>query len=295
MASAGAASAEKRYFCHQCNRTFTAVAAGGGLSCAHCHGDFVEEFDLSGPDPNPNPNPEPDPGRDLHFSFDDADAFSAIPSLLSALIDLAAPGGDRALESPPAEPGAEPMSPVAALRELIQTLSLGGASGAGGGGHRLVGNIGDYHVGPGLEQLIQQLAENDPNRYGTPPASKAAVEILPDVEVGEELLASDDAQCLVCMDPFEIGTVAKQMPCSHIYHKQCILRWLDLHNSCPVCRYELPTDDPEYEHYKAPRANVVNPGGASAAGAVTGEHEGNSSTPTAESSDIHGDPALHGL
>jgi hypothetical protein len=30
---------------------------------------------------------------------------------------------------------------------------------------RLGGNFGDYFIGPGLEQLIEQLAENDPNRY----------------------------------------------------------------------------------------------------------------------------------
>lgn len=108
-------------------------------------------------------------------------------------------------------------------------------------------NLGDYFFGPGLEQLIQQLAENDPNRYGTPPASKSAVQGLPVVKISAELLASDSSQCAVCKDTFELGEDAKQMPCKHIYHSDCILPWLELHNSCPVCRYELPTDDPDYE------------------------------------------------
>lgn len=114
-------------------------------------------------------------------------------------------------------------------------------------GFSLPGNIGDYFVGPGFEQLIQQLAENDPNRYGTPPASKSAIEAMPSINVDDALLKSELAQCAVCKDDFELGTVVKQMPCKHVYHQDCVLPWLELHNSCPVCRYELPTDDPDYE------------------------------------------------
>lgn len=116
-------------------------------------------------------------------------------------------------------------------------------------GFRLPANIGDYFLGPaGLEQLIQQLAENDPNRYGTPPASKDAVEKLPTITVDDELLNSELNQCAVCQDEFEKGSQVKQMPCKHVYHDECLLPWLKLHNSCPVCRYELPTDDADYEN-----------------------------------------------
>jgi E3 ubiquitin-protein ligase RNF115/126 len=63
-------------------------------------------------------------------------------------------------------------------------------------------------------------------------------------------MQTDDAQCAVCMDSFEPGYTAKQMPCKHIYHPNCILPWLELHNSCPVCRFELPTEDADYEARK---------------------------------------------
>ncbi|KAL2487666.1 RING/U-box superfamily protein [Forsythia ovata] len=100
-----------------------------------------------------------------------------------------------------------------------------------------IGSLGDYFIGPGLELLLQHLAENDPNGHGTPPAQKEAVEALPTIKIEETL------QCSVCLDDFEIGAEAKEMPCKHKFHSGCILPWLELHSSCPVCRYQLPSDE----------------------------------------------------
>lgn len=101
------------------------------------------------------------------------------------------------------------------------------------------GSLGDYFIGPAFEMLLQRLAENDPNRYGTPPARKEAVEALATVKIQETL------QCSVCLDNFEIGTEAKQMPCDHSFHGDCLFPWLELHSSCRVCRYQLPADEPK--------------------------------------------------
>lgn len=107
-------------------------------------------------------------------------------------------------------------------------------------------NLGDYFTGPGLEQVIQQLMDNDPNRYGTPPAAKSAIDSLPLVTITAKEMNSELNQCAVCQEYFEEGTQVKQIPCKHLYHEDCILPWLKMHNSCPVCRYELPTEDEDY-------------------------------------------------
>ncbi|CAM6125427.1 unnamed protein product [Calypogeia fissa] len=168
-------------------------------------------------------------------------------------------------------------NPMLLLQGQVQNFLGGGGNvevffdNGTGVPRRLPGNIGDYFLGPGLDQLIQQLAENDPNRYGTPPASKIAVEAMPTIQISEEHLGTDAAQCAVCKDEFELGSQVRQMPCKHMYHQDCILPWLQQHNSCPVCRYEMPTDDPDYnpnrpsEPLTLPSGNPI-PGRVLAAG-----------------------------
>ncbi|XP_057812650.2 E3 ubiquitin-protein ligase SIRP1 [Cryptomeria japonica] len=118
----------------------------------------------------------------------------------------------------------------------------GGSSSSRGSGGGLPRSLGDYFIGPGLDLLIQRLAENDPNRYGTPPACKSAVEAMPVVKICQDHLNSDFNQCVVCMEEFELGGETRQMPCKHIYHADCIFPWLKLHSSCPVCRFQMPTE-----------------------------------------------------
>ena len=34
------------------------------------------------------------------------------------------------------------------------------------------------------------------------------------------------SECVICQDTFVVGTAAKQMPCQHVFHTECILPWL---------------------------------------------------------------------
>ncbi|CAM0909919.1 unnamed protein product [Alopecurus aequalis] len=89
---------------------------------------------------------------------------------------------------------------------------------------------------------------------GAPPAAREAVDRLQVVAIS----GKDAAQgCAVCKDGIVQGELATRLPCEHFYHGACIRPWLAIRNSCPVCRYELPTDDPDYEKWRERRCSAA--------------------------------------
>lgn len=87
----------------------------------------------------------------------------------------------------------------------------------------------------GLEELIQELTEGD----RPAPAPETAIDAIPSVRISERHL-KENSYCPVCQEEFEVDGEARELPCKHIYHSDCIVPWLRLHNSCPVCRLQLP-------------------------------------------------------
>ncbi|CAO2211180.1 unnamed protein product [Urochloa humidicola] len=71
---------------------------------------------------------------------------------------------------------------------------------------------------------------------GEPPAPAASIAALPTVEV-----ADPAAACAICKDDLPLASQARRLPCAHLYHSSCIVTWLELHNSCPVCRFSIPS------------------------------------------------------
>ncbi|TKY69671.1 E3 ubiquitin-protein ligase RING [Spatholobus suberectus] len=88
-----------------------------------------------------------------------------------------------------------------------------------------------------LEALFRELGTV---KSGRPPASKESIDAMPSVEIGE---GCEDLECVVCLEEFGVGGVAKEMPCKHRFHHNCIEKWLGIHGSCPVCRYEMPEEE----------------------------------------------------
>lgn len=77
-----------------------------------------------------------------------------------------------------------------------------------------------------------------------PAAAKHIIDNLPSTNE-----FSRDEKCSICLKEFELNHT-KELPCHHRFCDSCIVRWLNLVNTCPMCRIELPTDDQDYERYK---------------------------------------------
>ncbi|KAL1538346.1 RING-type E3 ubiquitin transferase [Salvia divinorum] len=46
-------------------------------------------------------------------------------------------------------------------------------------------------------------------------------------------------RCSICLEEMEVGDVALRLPCAHMFHGECILRWLRRSLACPLCRRRI--------------------------------------------------------
>ncbi|GMI80745.1 BCA2 zinc finger ATL 11, RING-H2 finger C2A [Hibiscus trionum] len=237
------------YWCYRCNRVVRLLNRGT-VSCPDCYGGFVEEIGNNS-----------EAARDVHVGSNRLTT--------AAMYTHPTPGTNVLRRSRRHRGNRSPFNPVIVLRGGAATSvsaspssASGGDSvveqngrgfelyyddGAGSGLRPLPPSMSEFLLGSGFDRLIDQLSQmeiHNAGRYEQPPASKAAVEAMPTVEINETHI-HDELCCAVCKEQFEIGIKVRNMPCDHLYHSDCILPWLQLRNSCPVCRHELPAAEGE--------------------------------------------------
>ncbi|XP_021528377.1 E3 ubiquitin-protein ligase RNF115 isoform X2 [Aotus nancymaae] len=103
-------------------------------------------------------------------------------------------------------------------------------------------NPGDYAWGQtGLDAIVTQLLGQLENT-GPPPADKEKITSLPTVTVTQEQVDTG-LECPVCKEDYTVEEEVRQLPCNHFFHSSCIVPWLELHDTCPVCRKSLNGED----------------------------------------------------
>jgi len=110
-------------------------------------------------------------------------------------------------------------------------------------------HAGMYVADGDLEAVIHRLMQSDSHKPHGRPAAPYHVQELDEVVI-EKRNKDKLGRCAVCNEDFEIGTEALRMPCKHVFHHDCLHPWLNVTNTCPLCRHEMPTLDVEYEDKK---------------------------------------------
>jgi E3 ubiquitin-protein ligase RNF115/126 len=209
-------SSRNTHWCYVCHEAVQ-PDYGQGLTCPTCNQGFIQELSEIGSinDPFDMIQPESAPYMDTNSPFGFMEVFSAMTR-----------------------------HHVAGMHHDFDIRDRPGIDGrfvAYGLGPRHT-IVGDTFPGPSLEQLFEQLLLSN-DRQGPPPASRSAIDAMPVVRINYRHLRGE-SHCAVCKEKFELGIEVREMPCKHLYHSDCIVPWLVRHNSCPVCRKELPARDP---------------------------------------------------
>ncbi|KAH0927336.1 LOW QUALITY PROTEIN: hypothetical protein HID58_019592 [Brassica napus] len=150
-----------RYWCHMCSRSVNPVIEGEVINCNFCQSGFVEEMDET---PEQATNDHPHQASERRHSAAILDLLQGIRAGLSVESENNQDNNNQDNEL------------VVLINSFNQRIRIQDSVDASAVPS---GSLGDYFIGPGFEMLLQRLAENDPNnRYGTPPATKEAVESL---------------------------------------------------------------------------------------------------------------------
>jgi hypothetical protein len=95
-------------------------------------------------------------------------------------------------------------------------------------GDQMYGEPGDY-VGSerAFDRLISNLMNEMERTSGPPAAPQDAINNLPDAVITEGQV-QQSLQCSICFENFNLRERVKLLPCAHIYHKECIEKWLNM-------------------------------------------------------------------
>ncbi len=107
-------------------------------------------------------------------------------------------------------------------------------------------NLGNF-----VTQLIEIVRRNreDTERKKNHPTKKEVLDKLKKFPMSTKYCKKINGnkfefpQCCICLNDINKNEKTVLLPCGHMFHWDCCLKWLQSKNTCPVCRFELPAED----------------------------------------------------
>ena len=106
-------------------------------------------------------------------------------------------------------------------------------------------DLGDYYQEQ-LENEVEEEENEDKNNNNNILNKKRAELILELDEFQYKHISKYSSRkedtCAICKQTFKGTDIIKEFCCKHIFHKKCLLKWLQTSNFCPLCKYNLMDD-----------------------------------------------------
>ncbi|KAG1327706.1 E3 ubiquitin protein ligase RIE1 [Cocos nucifera] len=61
--------------------------------------------------------------------------------------------------------------------------------------------------------------------------------------IADLALPPEDSECCICLSQYEDGAELHSLPCNHHFHSGCIVKWLRINATCPLCKYNILQGD----------------------------------------------------
>lgn len=58
-------------------------------------------------------------------------------------------------------------------------------------------------------------------------------------ENNERSISQEDAICCICLAQYVDNDELRELPCAHLFHSECVDKWLKINASCPLCKLEV--------------------------------------------------------
>ena len=106
-------------------------------------------------------------------------------------------------------------------------------------------DLGDYYQEQ-LENEVEEEENEDKNNNNNILNKKRAELILELDEFQYKHISKYSSRkedsCAICLQKFKGTDIIKEFCCKHIFHKKCLLKWLQSSNICPLCKHNLMDD-----------------------------------------------------
>lgn len=97
----------------------------------------------------------------------------------------------------------------------------------------------DLSILPKYKFYISSNIPSNEVKAGVGAGRMVPVETSSGYLANERILLPEDAECCICLTSYEDGAELHALPCNHHFHASCIVKWLKMNATCPLCKYNI--------------------------------------------------------